>query len=101
MQGHAHYRPPWSAQSPPWRSPRRWSIPVASHGTEAARTAPASALTAEEAISQIEGEDGVLRFEVAEDASRFVWAGGPVLTDGLPADSTPYVTQGYLYPWAR
>lgn len=72
--------------------------PLASPGTEAARTAPASALTAEEAISQIEGEDGVLRFEVAEDASRFVWAGGPVLTDGLPADSTPYVTQGYLYP---
>ena len=75
-----------------------WVNPVASEGTEAARTAPASALTAEEAISQIEGEDGVLRFEVAEDASRFVWAGGPVLTDGLPADSTPDVTQGYLYP---
>jgi hypothetical protein len=72
--------------------------PVASHSPEAARTAPAAAMTAEEAISQIEGEDGVLRFEVAEDASRFVWAGGPVLTDGLPADSTPYVTQGYLYP---
>jgi hypothetical protein len=72
--------------------------PVPSHGAEAARTAPASALTAEEAISQIEGDDGVLRFEVAEDASRFVWAGGPALTDGLPADSTPYVTQGYLYP---
>ena len=74
------------------------AIPIASPGTEAARAAPTSALTAEEAISQIEGEDGVLRFEVAEDASRFVWAGGPVLTDGLPADSTPYVTQGYLYP---
>jgi hypothetical protein len=72
--------------------------PLASHSTEAARPAPASPLTAEEAISQIEGEDGVLRFEVAEDASRFVWAGDPVLTDGLPADSTPYVTQGYLYP---
>jgi hypothetical protein len=72
--------------------------PITSHGAAAARTAPASALTAEEAISQIEDEDGVLRFEVAEDASRFVWAGGPVLTDGLPADSTPYVTQGYLYP---
>jgi hypothetical protein len=74
------------------------ATPVASRSTEAAHTAPASALTAEEVISQIEGEDGVLRFEVAEDASRFVWAGDPVLTDGLPADSTPYVTQGYLYP---
>jgi hypothetical protein len=72
--------------------------PLPSHGAEAARTAPASGLSAEEVISQIEDEDGVLRFEVAEDASRFVWAGNPVLADGLPADSTPYVTQGYLYP---
>jgi hypothetical protein len=63
--------------------------PLPSHSAEAARTAPASALTAEEAISQIEGEDGVLRFEVAEDASRFVWAGGPVLR------------RATSIPWAR
>jgi hypothetical protein len=57
-----------------------------------------SAFTSDEAIQQITTADGTLRFDVAEDATRFIWAGGPALVDGLPADSTPYVTQGYLYP---
>lgn len=57
-----------------------------------------AALSAQDAIAQITGEDGTLRFDVAEDATRFVWSGGPALVDGLPADSTPCVTQGYLYP---
>ncbi len=72
--------------------------PLATPGTDAARTAPASALTAEEAISQIEGEDGVLRFDVAENAIGYAWAGDPELTDGLPTDRTAFLTQGYVYP---
>lgn len=55
-------------------------------------------VTAEEAIAQVESEDGVLRFDVAEDGTRFVWSGDPELVDGLPTGSTPYVTQGYIYP---
>jgi hypothetical protein len=70
----------------------------AAPGTTAARAAPASVLTAEEAIAQIEAEDGVLRFDVAEDAIGYAWAGDPELTDGLPAKRTAFLTQGYLYP---
>ena len=60
--------------------------------------APVPAMEAEEAIALIEGEDGALRFDVAEDATRFAWAGEPELVDGMPAGRTPYATQGYLYP---
>lgn len=60
--------------------------------------AAVSAFTTDEAIAQITGADGVLRFEVAEDHTRFAWAGDPTLTDGLPAGRAPYVAQGYLYP---
>ena len=42
--------------------------------------------------------DGVLRFEVAEDHSRFAWAGDPKLTNGVPEGRTAYIAQGYLYP---
>lgn len=52
----------------------------------------------DDVIAQIEAEDGVLRFDVAEDGTRFVWAGDPERVDGMPAGSTPYVTQGYIYP---
>lgn len=57
-----------------------------------------AALALDDVIAQIEAEDGVLRFDVAEDATRFVWSGNPELVDGMPAGSTPYVTQGYIYP---
>ena len=73
------------------------SAPAAAGSGEAA-VAAAPALTAEEAIAQIEGEDGVLRFDVAEDAIGYAWAGDPELTDGLPAKRTAFLTQGYLYP---
>ena len=67
-------------------------------GATTPATAPPSDLTAEAAIAQIEGEDGVLRFDVAENGARFAWSGEPELVDGLPATDTPYVTQGYIYP---
>jgi hypothetical protein len=59
--------------------------------------APA-AVTADEEIDQIMDEEGVLRFDVSEDATRFVWSGNPELVDGMPAASTSFVTQGYIYP---
>jgi hypothetical protein len=61
-------------------------------------TAAPAAFTAGEAIQQITGPDGVLRFEVAEDGSRFTWNGEPSLTDGLPDQDATYITQGYIYP---
>jgi hypothetical protein len=68
-------------------------------GTAGAPPAAApSALTADEAIKQITGTDGVLRFDVAENATNYAWAGDPELTDGLPSERTAFFTQGYLYP---
>lgn len=61
-------------------------------------TAAPAAFTVEEATTQVTGADGVLRFDVAEDHSRFVWDGNPSLTDGLPEHHTSFITQGYLYP---
>lgn len=58
----------------------------------------AAASTADEAIAQIEAEDGVLRFDVAENAIGYAWAGNPELTGGLPAERTAFMTQGYIYP---
>jgi hypothetical protein len=57
-----------------------------------------SAFTSDEAVAQIEGEDGVLRFDLAEDGTRFAFAAAPVFDDGLPAYGNPYITQGYIYP---
>jgi hypothetical protein len=57
-----------------------------------------SAMTAEQAIALIEGADGVLRFDMAENASNFAWAGDPELRDGMPVHRTAFFTQGYLYP---
>jgi hypothetical protein len=70
---------------------------ASSPGTRAAKTSGATAFTADEAIQQITGADGMLRFEVAEDHTRFAWAGDPELTNGLPAGRTAYIAQGYLY----
>jgi hypothetical protein len=77
------------------------ALGVVSRPAPSTATAPAAAVaafTTEEAIAQITGPDGVLRFEVAEDHSRFAWAGDPPLTNGLPDGRAPYVAQGYLYP---
>jgi hypothetical protein len=77
------------------------ALGVVSRPTPSTAKAPAaaiSAFTADEAVTQITGPDGVLHFDVAEDHSRFAWAGDPPLTDGLPAGRAAYVAQGYLYP---
>src|SRR3954451_19648445 len=73
------------------------SHPAPSTAKTSATAAPA-AFTTEEVITQISGPDGVLRFEVAEDGTRFTWTGDPALTDGLPDRDATYITQGYIYP---
>lgn len=40
----------------------------------------------------------ILKFDVVENASRFVFAEKPVFDDGLPAYGNSFVTQGYIYP---
>jgi hypothetical protein len=42
--------------------------------------------------------DQVLRFDVAEDPTRFVFSSEHVHSDGLPAYGNYFVTQGYIYP---
>ena len=66
--------------------------------TPAAPSRPAITIGAEDAIAQVTAEDGTLRFDVAEDVSRFVFAEAPVHEDGMPAYGNPFVTQGYIYP---
>lgn len=39
-----------------------------------------------------------LKFDVAENASRFVFDENPVFDDGMPAYGNSFVTQGYIYP---
>lgn len=40
-----------------------------------------------------------LRFDVAEDMTRFAFAKEPVDEKGLPAYGNPFVTQGYIYEY--
>jgi hypothetical protein len=60
-------------------------------------TAAPSAMSAEDAVARVTSEDGVIRFDVAEDGKRFVWA-EPRFDDGLPAHGATYISQGYIYP---
>jgi hypothetical protein len=64
----------------------------------AATPRPLSSLNVEESIAAATAADGVLRFDVAEDGTHFVF--DPDLTDGdgLPGYGTSFVTHGYLYP---
>lgn len=39
-----------------------------------------------------------MRFEVAEDGTRFVFSQERLFEDGMPQYGTPFVTQGYIYP---
>jgi hypothetical protein len=59
---------------------------------------PAVGVSAADAIAQVTSEDGVIRFEVAENGTLFTWSGNPELVDEMPTLATPYVTQGYIYP---
>jgi hypothetical protein len=54
--------------------------------------APAVTNSAEDAQAE------VIRFEVAEDASRFIFSQERLFDDGMPQYGTPFVTQGYIYP---
>jgi hypothetical protein len=65
---------------------------------EPSKAAPPSAFSATEAIAQITTDEGVLRFDVAEDGTRYVWSGDPKLADGMPTNGTPFFSQGYIYP---
>jgi hypothetical protein len=59
---------------------------------------PISSLSAEESLTAATGADGMVRFDVAEDATQFAF--DPDLTDddGMPGYGTSFVTHGYLYP---
>ena len=60
----------------------------------------ADVVTASEALATVEaGDDGVLRFDVAEDMGRFVFSPAPVHEDGMPAHGNAFITQGYIYPY--
>ena len=69
---------------------------VAASEIAASRTAPSSR-SAAEVLEQITGGDGAIRFDIAEDGTRFVWD-QPVFADGLPAHGATYLSQGYIYP---
>jgi hypothetical protein len=51
-----------------------------------------------EPVSAAEGAAKVLKFEVAEDITRWVFSQERLFEDGMPQYGTPFVTQGYLYP---
>ena len=40
----------------------------------------------------------IIKFDVAEDATRFVFDSDPVDEDGFPAYGNSFITQGYVYP---
>lgn len=60
-------------------------------------TAP-STLTADEALARVTDADGTIRFDIAEDGTRFVWADKTIFDVGLPAHGATYISQGYIYP---
>src|SRR5215216_7790121 len=68
---------------------------VDARDNEATKSAPSSAT---EAIAQIKTADGRLKFDVAEDMSRFVFDQSVVHEDGLPKHGSSFITQGYIYP---
>jgi hypothetical protein len=68
------------------------------HQAAAVMTRTPSTLTAEAVLAQITATDGTLRFEIAEDGTRFVWADQSVFTDRHAAYGAPFITQGYIYP---
>lgn len=71
---------------------------TASAQEPAATPAAISALTSEEAVTQAMPEDGVLRFEVAEDATHFVYDPDLAHEDGMPDYGASFITRGYIYP---
>ena len=50
------------------------------------------------ALAAVTAPDGTLRFDVAENMARFVFAPQPIHEDGMPAHGNAFITQGYIYP---
>jgi hypothetical protein len=73
-------------------------LPTGSDAAATPAASPSAAMTAAEAVAAVTAEDGTLRFDVAEDATRFAFAPQPVHDDGMPAYGNAFVTQGYIYP---
>ena len=59
---------------------------------------PSAAEPAHSPVASVTAEDGTLRFDVAEDGTRFIFADEPLHEDGMPAYGNSFVTQGYIYP---
>ncbi len=51
-----------------------------------------------DAVTAALGPDGVLRFDVAEDGTHFVWDPDHVYDDDMPAYGASFITRGYIYP---
>jgi hypothetical protein len=64
-------------------------------GYAAATTAAANQAGENASAAQVK----TVKFDVAEDATRFVFDEKPVDEDGLPAYGNSFVTQGYIYPY--
>jgi hypothetical protein len=73
------------------------SVAAAQDATPAASQAPAT-IAAEDAITAATGSDGLLRFDVAENGTQFIFDTNIVYDDGMPANGSTFVTRGYLYP---
>jgi hypothetical protein len=59
---------------------------------------PIASVSADEAISTLTAEDGVLRFDVAEDMTQFAFDPDLTHDDGMPAYGATFITSGYIYP---
>jgi hypothetical protein len=57
-----------------------------------------SELNADESIAKVTDPDGVLRFDVAENATQWIIDPDLVHEDGMPANGNAFITRGYLYP---
>jgi hypothetical protein len=64
----------------------------------ASTAAFAYAASADPAAEAARSSTAILRFDVAEDPTRFVFSPTPVHGDGAPAYGNYFITQGYLYP---
>jgi hypothetical protein len=70
---------------------------VAAQGRDAAPISPTT-MGFEDAIEAATASDGILRFDVSEDARMFVWDPDVAYDDGMPAYGTPFITRAYIYP---
>ena len=64
----------------------------------AATPVPLAPVAADEAIAAATEAEGMLRFDMAENATQFIFDPDFVHDDGMPANGSGFVTRGYLYP---